>query len=372
MAINRNPARMTDSGVVRQRGVGEILAEEAGRAGIGLLAGAAGAALQPLVTNLSPEGSYGRQFVSPEVRQMKRQESESMAAQRVAPYYQAAQGTQQEGMKREGRTEVQQLREGGETLRLAMKLQGAENFEELKWRLDKARKTLGSRGYNPSTRKQAVLWKRYLDANAHALLKDGSYDPERAQVARAILLQLAAVDPGLAAGLEEAGSGEFKPLKRGVGMDAKVEEAGAERNAKAKAQEADIAAGSSNLDKKIDAARKEQEVGNQLKRDLAGAKREDAGLAAEQKSENARLERRVDRAQSNLKAASAAYRAAGSAKDDETAKKLIEKADALTKTANELMDGTGGGAPSPTSGPRGGSSSGSLSGKDMIQKSQGR
>ena len=83
MASVRRPTRMIDSGVQPQRSVGDVMLEEAGRAGIGLVGGVAQAALQPLVTSLGAEGSIGRQFVSPEIREMKRQEAESMAAERL-------------------------------------------------------------------------------------------------------------------------------------------------------------------------------------------------------------------------------------------------------------------------------------------------
>ena len=75
----------------------------------------------------------------------------------------------------------------------------------------------------------------------------------------------------------------------------------------------------------------------------------------------------MDKARLNFKAAGDAYQAAGRAKDQDTADKLKEQGDALTEKANEFMDGTGGGAPSPTS-----SSSGSLSGSEMINKSRGK
>ena len=105
MAISRRPMRMVDSGVQPQRSVGDVLLEEAGRAGIGLVGGVAQAALQPLVTSLGAEGSIGRQFVSPEIREMKRQEAESMAAERVAPYFTQQQQTQRTGMSEAANTQ---------------------------------------------------------------------------------------------------------------------------------------------------------------------------------------------------------------------------------------------------------------------------
>ena len=142
MAVIRRPTRMIDSGVRPQRGVGDVLLEEAGRAGIGLVGGLAQAALQPLATSLGPEGSIGRDFVSPEIREMKRQEAESMAAARVAPYYAQQQATQRAGMSEAGKTqrtgmglegamEQKQLGEGSDILQLGMKLQGEKDILNL-------------------------------------------------------------------------------------------------------------------------------------------------------------------------------------------------------------------------------------------------
>lgn len=142
MAISRRPMRMVDSGVQPQRSVGDVLLEEAGRTGIGLVGGVAQAALQPLVTSLGAEGSIGRQFVSPEIREMKRQEAESMSAARVAPYYQAQQGTEQRRMQETGQTqraamgiegsmEQKQLGEGSDILQLGMKLQSDKDILSL-------------------------------------------------------------------------------------------------------------------------------------------------------------------------------------------------------------------------------------------------
>lgn len=142
MAVIRRPTRMTDSGVQPQRSVGEVLLEEAGRAGIGLVGGLAQAALQPVVTSLGPEGSVGRDFVSPEIREMKRQEAESMAAARVAPYYAQQQATQRTGMSEaaqtqragmgiEGAMEQKQLGEGSDILQLGMKLQAEKDILNL-------------------------------------------------------------------------------------------------------------------------------------------------------------------------------------------------------------------------------------------------
>lgn len=142
MAVIRRPTRMTDSGVQPQRSVGEALLEEAGRAGIGLVGGLAQAALQPVVTSLGPEGSVGRDFVSPEIREMKRREAESMAAARVAPYYAQQQATQRAGMSEaaktqrtgmglEGAMEQKQLGEGSDILQLGMKLQAEKDILNL-------------------------------------------------------------------------------------------------------------------------------------------------------------------------------------------------------------------------------------------------
>lgn len=137
--VVRRPTRMIDSGVQPQRSIGEVLLEEAGRTGIGLLGGVAQAALQPLATSLGPEGSIGREFVSPEIREMKRQEAESMAAQRVAPYFESAQATQRrqmmeqgltgrEQMGQTGQTQRTQLAEGSDILQAAMQMQGKKEL----------------------------------------------------------------------------------------------------------------------------------------------------------------------------------------------------------------------------------------------------
>jgi len=149
--VVRNPYRPQATGLVRES-AGDIFQKELARAGAGLIGGIGQAVIQqPLQQMFGAEGSIGREFVSPEIREMKRQEAESMAAQRVAPYYQAQQQTLRQqmqeagqtgrtGMTLQGQMEQKQLGEGSDILQLAMKLRGNEEYLKLQYRLKNAAK----------------------------------------------------------------------------------------------------------------------------------------------------------------------------------------------------------------------------------------
>ena len=208
MAVIRRPTRMIDSGVRPQRGVGDVLLEEAGRAGIGLVGGLAQAALQPLATSLGPEGSIGRDFVSPEIREMKRQEAESMAAARVAPYYAQQQATQRTGMSEaaktqraemglEGAMEQKQLGEGSDILQLGMKLraQMEDTDKQLQFKEWLARfKRTGAAKKNSRLQTLLKVRKTLFDAEG--------YNPDVIGGLDAQILQVIGSDPDLA---KEAG-----------------------------------------------------------------------------------------------------------------------------------------------------------------------
>ena len=208
MAVIRRPTRMTDSGVQPQRSVGEVLLEEAGRAGIGLVGGVAQAALQPVVTSFGPEGSIGRDFVSPEIREMKRREAESMAAARVAPYYAQQQATQRTGMSEaaktqrtgmglEGAMEQKQLGEGSDILQLGMKLraQMEDTDKQLQFKEWLARfKRTGAAKKNSRLQTLLKVRKTLFDAEG--------YNPDVIGGLDAQILQVIGSDPNLA---KEAG-----------------------------------------------------------------------------------------------------------------------------------------------------------------------
>tara|TARA_R100001594_G_scaffold150657_1_gene213210 strand:- start:4064 stop:5320 length:1257 start_codon:yes stop_codon:yes gene_type:complete len=140
----RNPSK-PGYGMPERRSLTDIAKEEAIRGGIRLGYGLLGAGVvEPVKTAMGAEGSIGRNFVADEVRAMKRQEAESKAAQRVAPYYTAQQQTQQRqmqeagqtqrtGMTQQGLMDRQKLMEGSSILQKAMDLQSKRELIELKF-----------------------------------------------------------------------------------------------------------------------------------------------------------------------------------------------------------------------------------------------
>jgi hypothetical protein len=225
MAVIRRPTRMTDSGVQPQRGVGEVLLEEAGRAGIGLVGGVAKAALQPLVTSFGPEGSIGRDFVSPEIREMKRREAESMAAARVAPYYTQQQTTQRTGMSEAAKTqrtqmgleqdtEKQKLVEGSAILQTAMKLMNDPSYIKIKARLSRSVSNLGKVKPPEGMLPESIKLLKTVSDRLTDTRKYGVVDESQRALIYVPLLEQAKRDPLLRAYLVEAG--ELEEVKKGV------------------------------------------------------------------------------------------------------------------------------------------------------------
>ena len=250
--------------IPERRSLADIAKEEAIRGGIragyGLLDAAA---ITPLKTAMGAEGSIGRNLLSDEVRAMKRQEAESMAAQRVAPYYQAQQQTQQRGMQEAGQTQRtgmtqagamdrQKLQEGSDIVQLQMKLQSQmqDRDKQLQFKewlarfkrsgaakknsrlqvLLKTRKELfDSEGYNP-----AVI--APLDAQ---ILQAIGADPAAAEAASKMPLQ---ATPKAQVGVEKE---KLKIDQKQRDADAKVkaEEAKFERRKELEAYKASLKTG---------------------------------------------------------------------------------------------------------------------------------
>lgn len=251
--VVRRPTRMIESGVQPQRSIGEVLLEEAGRTGIGLLGGVAQAAIQPLVTSLGPEGSIGREFVSPEIREMKRQEAESMAAQRVAPYFESAQATQRrqmmeqgltgrEQMGQTGQTQRTQLAEGSDILQAAMQMQGQKELlnMELSYKEKVARAARraakGRKSFPGMTPEEA----QYLKL-ANDMIEAAGKGPDKNMVllnlGTGIISQLAANNPNFAKLVREGDEPEFTPspteeAKAGARAKLKQEEQAARKELK--------------------------------------------------------------------------------------------------------------------------------------------
>ena len=296
MAISRRPMRMVDSGVQPQRSVGDVLLEEAGRAGIGLVGGVAQAALQPLVTSLGAEGSIGRQFVSPEIREMKRQEAESMSAARVAPYYQAQQGTEQRRMQEAGQTqraamgiegtmEQKQLGEGSDILQLGMKLraQMEDTDKQLQFKQWLARfKRTGAAKKNGRLQTLLKVRKTLFDAEG--------YNPDVIGGLDAQILQVIGNDPVLA---KEAGKTPLQATPKSEAYIRKEEvkaKGSFDRAVKLKNMERDIQEAKANA-KGNAFAEAQLEQANAINKQLIEVERTEAGRF-DSRAQKAQFERR--------------------------------------------------------------------------------
>lgn len=199
--VVRNPYRPQATGLVRES-AGDIFQKELARAGAGLIGGIGQAVIQqPLQQMFGAEGSIGREFVSPEIREMKRQEAESMAAQRVAPYYEAQQKTFRQqmqeagqtgrtGMTLQGQMEQKQLGEGSDILQLAMKLQASEKSEErqLQFKEWLAKLKAKASGRGNARFKNAVKFYESVTRNPQG------YDPKAVEIAMAMVVQAIGAD----------------------------------------------------------------------------------------------------------------------------------------------------------------------------------
>ena len=251
--VVRRPSRMIDSGVQPQRGIGDVLLEEAGRAGIRLVGDAARAALQPLATSFSPEGSIGREFVSPEIREMKRKESDAIAAQRVAPYFESSQATQRrqmmeqgmtgrEQMKQTGQTGRTKLSEGSDILQAAMQMQGKKELLnmnlEYKERVARAarRASKGRKSFPGMTDQETAYFKLAKD-----MIEAAGKGPDKNMVllnlGTGIISKLAASNSNFAKLLRDGDEPEFTPsptetAKAGARAKLKKEEQAARKELK--------------------------------------------------------------------------------------------------------------------------------------------